>query len=75
VRVLHLPTGITVAAREERSQHADRRLAFARLQEALAKLGQRRDAEVTSGWWALHNALERGNPIRTYKGPRFKREA
>jgi protein subunit release factor B len=35
VRLTHLPTGITVTARESRSQHRNRQVAMARLREAL----------------------------------------
>jgi protein subunit release factor A len=35
VRLTHLPTGITVTARESRSQHRNRQVALGRLREAL----------------------------------------
>jgi protein subunit release factor B len=35
VRLTHLPTGISVTARESRSQHRNRRMALARLRAAL----------------------------------------
>ena len=35
VRLTHLPTGITVTARDSRSQHRNRQIALARLREAL----------------------------------------
>ena len=35
VRLTHLPTGIVVTARDSRSQHRNRRIALARLREAL----------------------------------------
>jgi peptide chain release factor 2 len=35
VRLTHIPTGISVAARDSRSQHRNRRIAIARLREAL----------------------------------------
>ena len=40
VRLVHLPTGIRVIAREERSQHRNRGVALLRLRERLAKLNQ-----------------------------------
>ncbi len=36
VRLTHLPTGVSVIARESRSQHRNRQIALARLREALA---------------------------------------
>lgn len=40
VRLVHLPTGITVTARDERSQHRNRGLALRRLREALEELAR-----------------------------------
>ena len=37
VRLVHLPTGIRVTSREDRSQHRNRTLALARLRERLEK--------------------------------------
>lgn len=37
VRLVHLPTGIRVTARDERSQHRNRALALGRLRERLEK--------------------------------------
>jgi protein subunit release factor A len=40
VRLVHLPTGVRVVAREERSQHRNRALALARLREKLEELAR-----------------------------------
>lgn len=40
VRLTHLPTGVVVTARDERSQHRNRALALSRLRKALAALGE-----------------------------------
>jgi ribosome-associated protein len=40
VRLVHLPTGVRVVAREERSQHRNRALALKRLREKLEELGR-----------------------------------
>jgi protein subunit release factor A len=41
VRLVHLPTGIRVIARDERSQHRNRTLALERLRKALAEHNHR----------------------------------
>lgn len=41
VRLVHLPTGIVTASREERSQHRNKSLALSRLREALKKRNER----------------------------------
>lgn len=40
VRLTHLPTGISVTARESRSQHRNKRMALARLRAALEERAQ-----------------------------------
>ena len=40
VRLVHLPTGVRVVAREERSQHRNRAVALRRLREKLAELAR-----------------------------------
>jgi protein subunit release factor A len=49
VRLVHLPTGIRVVAREERSQHRNRALALRRLRERLEKLRRRRKPRIPTG--------------------------
>lgn len=68
VRVTHVPTGVQAVASEERSQHANRRLALARLAEKLRDLAAEREAERGRAIWKGHRELERGNPVRTFKG-------
>lgn len=74
VRATHRPTGLTAIAREMRSQHRNKALAIKRLQalasaQATADLEARKDDQNQ-----LHNTLERGNPVRCFKGPAFHEE-
>ena len=73
VRVTHRPSGLSAVARQERSQHQNRRLALARLQALLAAQTQGvvRDAEQER--WQEHNQLTRGNAVRVYGGDDFAR--
>jgi peptide chain release factor len=48
VRLTHLPTGIVVTAREERSQHRNRKVALERLREALAKRRRRKKPRIAT---------------------------
>lgn len=71
VRVRHLPSGVEVVARGERSQSANRREALARLAWRLGEQGRRRrDAGERAQWDAKHH-IERGNPVRVFRGPAF----
>ena len=71
VRITHLPTGLTTTAREERSQHQNRRLALARMALLLQSKAHAQRSETQQNLWDQHNALERGNPIRIYTGMNF----
>lgn len=72
VRVTHLPTGLSAVAQEERSQHLNRSLAMSRLYERWQAEGQAERRQSQKAQWESHDALERGNPTRTYQGPDFK---
>lgn len=72
VRITHEPTGLSVTAREERSQQANRKLALARLGMLFAERDKQNQRAVQQQRWSQHNALERGNAIRVYEGPKFK---
>jgi peptide chain release factor len=68
VRLTHLPTGLSVLAREERSQHRNRSLALARLAGAIKDRERKAGADAERGRWERHDALERGNQVRAYRG-------
>jgi peptide chain release factor len=73
VRLTHVPTGLSVVAREERSQHQNRRLALARLAALFDAQGRALQGKAAQDRWAQHDDLERGNPVRLYAGPDFTR--
>lgn len=72
VRVTHLPTGISTVSRQERSQHRNKAQAIEKLKDVffLNSLQKRSDEKKHSH--DLHKTLERGNPVRCFKGPKFK---
>lgn len=71
VRATHRPTGLVATAQEERSQHANRKLARLKLAMMIEEQrGASRD-KARRSQWSLNQQLERGNPVRTYKGVRF----
>lgn len=71
VRVRHLPSGVEVVARGERTQAANRRAALQRLGLVLqARAEARRDAGQQAQWDAK-GLVERGNPRRVFRGPKF----
>ena len=73
VRAIHVATGLTTTASDERSQHQNKKIALVRLNEMLK---ERKDETALSEKEALffnHNNLHRGDPIRIYEGIGFKR--
>lgn len=72
VRAIHIPTGKSVIAREERSQLLNKKLALARLALLFSKEQQEKQKESQSKLRHSHWELERGNPIRVYNGETLK---
>lgn len=72
VRATHKPSGVIVVAREERSQHANRRLAKSKIAAALLTRQLSKEASAKESAWLSHQQLERGNAVMTFAGPKFK---
>jgi len=74
VRAIHAPTGVQVVAMDSRSQHQNKKLAITRLKEKVmyANIQQLKTMELNQ--WENHLSLERGNPIRDFKGSDFKKK-
>ena len=72
VRATHLPTGVSVFAQDSRSQLENKKLALARLKEKLAEMELQQLAEQAQNHWNNHTQVQRGNPVRTFKGSDFK---
>ena len=73
VRVIHNPTGISVISTDARSQHMNKQIAIERLSNILAEHNMHIYSSDKSDNRKKHYDLERGNPIRVYKGVDFKR--
>ena len=74
VRLIHLPTGITVTSTAERSQFLNRKDAMRKLMARLAEENKRRQAQQTNTAWKQHTQIVRGNPVRVYEGIAFRRK-
>lgn len=71
VRATHRPTGLTATAQEQRSQHANRKLARLKLAMMIEDQRSASRDRARRSQWDRNQQLERGNPVRTYAGARF----
>ena len=69
---MHRPTGLAAVAREERSQHRNKSLALERLEHLITAQTAADEAAQKAIRNELHHALERGNPVRCFKGRDFR---
>jgi peptide chain release factor len=72
VRVIHVPTGQTAQAQEERSQHRNKALALARLAEQIASHEADAAQAIEQSKWASHNTVVRGKPVKVFVGKDFR---
>lgn len=68
VRATHVPSGVSVAASDMRSQSQNRKLAYERLMMKLSSLEDDKQKQHDRTVWMNHNTLERGNPVKKFKG-------
>lgn len=67
VRAIHKPTGISVTASDERSQHLNKKAATERLRIKLAVAGGEKYRQQQQSQWMSHQQLERGNAVRVFR--------
>lgn len=68
VRATHNTSGISVVASDMRSQNQNKKLALERLVMKLSVIEEAKQMQQTHDVWMNHNTLERGNPIKKFKG-------
>ena len=67
VRITHIPTGISAVAKEERSQHQNKKLCMTRLILKIDAEYAKEQQSADKNKWLFHNNLERGNPVKVFK--------
>lgn len=72
IRATHKPSNIQVLVMDSRSQHQNKKIAKRRLQEKVAELQLKVLKKHVKHQWENHLNIERGNPIRVFKGSDFK---
>lgn len=72
IRVIHVPTGITVSSTRERSQFMNKQDALKKLSAILKQTNTDGMNKRKNDAWSKHAQIVRGNPVRIYKGEGFK---
>lgn len=73
IRATHVPTGTQVVVMDSRSQHQNKKLAYERL---LVKIREKHFQSLKTNeisQWKNQMQIERGNPVRVFRGSDFKR--
>jgi len=71
VRGTHLPSGLQVMVMDTRSQLENKKLCLARLEAKIMVWQTEQLMAQQQSQWQEHNALERGNPVKTIKAELF----
>ena len=69
VRAVHIPTGMSVVASDQRSQWQNKKLATERLLLKLASWSIEQAMIQAQANWSNHNCLQRGNPVKVIQEP------
>ena len=69
VRAVHKVTGLAVKCSDERSQQQNKARARERLLLKLLEDQKNKLAKAKNANWSEHDSLQRGNPVRTFRGP------
>ncbi|MBQ4820726.1 peptide chain release factor H [Aquimarina sp. MMG016] len=73
VRATYNPTGDQVVVMDSRSQHQNKKIAIERLKEKVNQSQLTKLQKSLSDQWENHLQVQRGNPIRAFKGTDFKK--
>lgn len=71
IRATHIATGLSVRVEQERSQHANKRLAIALLYQKFEQHKQQSASAQEKARWQQHWEVQRGSPVRTFVGDKF----
>jgi peptide chain release factor len=72
VRATHIASGLSVVARDERSQHRNKALALERLAALIRLRGELEAINARNDTHAAHDRLERGRPVKRFRGSAFR---
>ncbi|MGU3400469.1 peptide chain release factor H [Brucellaceae bacterium D45D] len=67
VRVVHIPTGIQLTARNERSQHRNKAMALERLAMVLKHMKEDQTEDAKAALHRDNRNIQRGNEVKTFR--------
>jgi len=74
IKIVHKPTGIESISSDSRSQHQNRTIARRRLVDKFRMLSNTSLLELSNAKNQMNNLLVRGNPIKIFKGHKFREQ-
>jgi len=72
VRAIHIPSGEVVFVSNSRSQLQNKKEAMKRMQQVLEIKSLEQAKNQIQNGWKNHNELDRGDPVKVFKGTDFK---
>ena len=74
VRAIHQPSGTMIVVMDSRSQHQNKKIAIQRLKEKMVEVQLDQLKQSLTDQWENHLSVQRGNPVRVFKGTDFKKQ-
>ena len=74
VRATYPKYGISVTVMDTRSQHQNKRIAIERLKQKCKQWQLEKLSKDVKNEWTNHLGIQRGNPVRVFKGFNFKKD-
>ncbi len=71
IRIIHKPTGLIVTASDNKSKAQNKKAALKKLKEKLEAHTKNLQEDHAMDIWSSKIEIERGNPIKTFYGPKF----
>lgn len=75
VRLIHIPTGITVISTAGRSQYVNKKDALNKLNIILEQWEKEEKKKQINSAWREHTKIVRGNPVRIYEDMDFRQRS
>lgn len=72
IRIIHKSSGIIVTASDGKSQAQNKKKAWQKLEDKLKTMNTQNQKAINLDQWIAQIEIERGNPIKTFRGLKFE---